>query len=430
MVQPNNFPYNFLGSETGDVLNVATTGTTYNLTAGEVGIYPVAYDGVQSSAISAVTGPVPQVVVGSGNWRTSDGPNQFYKGMKANSWTKPIPLRSVTRFEHVLAETPQNQVVAFGWDLSVTGSTADIGPTFYCGQTYELKVEVLGEPALKAFNKYMYNNFMAWGGCCGSQCATGCTTSYADAACIMLQWKDNMYTTPNWVPIEGQWGGFIMPKVYINDGGVQTEVFSQLDYDQGRCALEDIYVCDTSSPESVIAGLEITVAYTDTNFSNCTFSLTDSYDYFPAFVTASLVTQNADPCAINTTINTSVPNMYKEITAPRQPKGLGWTVRKGLILEDKYQAYPWSDSSDVLGLRMREIEGSNWILDNVESGALYDKVVIEWYLGNNQNTSSQYDGSLNTFILHVPTGTDVSPFTDLFGALLTESGSGVTLVEA
>lgn len=429
MVQPHNFQYNFLGAETADTLEVATTGTTYNLTAGEVGIYPIAYDGVQGTAISTVSAPIPQVVIGNGNWRTSDGPNQFYLGQKANSWTKPLPLRQVKRFEHITAETPQNQITAFGWDMSVTGSTADVGPTFYCGQTYELKLEVLGEPALKAFNKYMYNNFMAWGGCCGSQCATGCTTSYADAACIMLQWKDAIYTTPNWAPTDN-WAGFVLPQVFINDEGVKTEVFSQLDYDQGRCDLEDIYVCDTSSPESVIAGLQITVAYTDTNFANCTFSLTDSYDYFPAFVTASLVMQNADPCTINTTINTSVPNMYTELQAPRQPKGLGWTVRKALIKEDKYQAYPWSDSSDVLGLRMREVEGSNWILDNVTNSALYDKVVIEWYLSNDQNTSSQYDGSLNTWVLHVPTGTDTTPFTDIFQDLLDEVGSGVTLVEA
>jgi hypothetical protein len=428
MVQPNVFPTYYLGSVTGDELNVATTGGTYVLTSGQVGIYPVAYDSVQGTAISTVTAPIPQVVIGSGNWRTSDGPNEYMKGMKQNSWTKPIPLRNVKRFQHVVAQQPQNQITAFGWDLSVTGSTAEVGPTFFCGQTYELKLEVLGEPALKAFNKYMYNNFMAWGGCCGTGCTTGCTSSYADAACIMLQWKDQMYTTPNWVPTDN-WGGYIYPQVFINSSGTAVEVFSQLDYEQGRCAEDEVYVCDTTSPESVVAGLKITVAYTDTNFTNCTFSVTDSYDIFPAFVTGSLVFQNADPCAINTTINTSVPNMYTELQAPRQPKGVGNIVRKNLILEDKYQAYPWSDSNDVLGLRFREVEGSNWILDNTTNGGLYDSVVIEWYLPNQQNSSSNYDGSENIFILYVPTGTDVTPFTDVFEALLDEVGSGVTLTQ-
>ena len=428
MVQPNVFPTYYLGSVTGDELNVATSGGTYVLTSGQVGIYPVAYDSVQGTAISTVSAPVPQVVIGSGNWRTSDGPNEYMKGMKQNSWTKPIPLRNVKRFEHVVAQQAQNQITAFGWDLSVTGSTADVGPTFFCGQTYELKLEVLGEPALKAYNKYMYNNFMAWGGCCGTGCTTGCTSSYADAACIMLQWKDQMYTTPNWVPTDN-WGGYILPQVFINDNGTAVEVFSQLDYEQGRCAENEVYVCDTTSPESVIAGLKITVAYTDTNFTNCTFSVTDSYDIFPAFVTGSLVFQSADPCAINTTINTSVPNMYIELQAPRQPKGVGNIVRKNLIVEDKYQAYPWSDSNDVLGLRFREAEGSNWILDNTTNGSLYDSVVIEWYLPNQQNSSSNYDGSENIFILYVPTGTDVTPFTDVFQDLLDEAGSGVTLTQ-
>lgn len=427
MVSPKIFQYNFLGSETADTLNVATTGGTYNLTSGQVGIYPVAYDAVQGTAISSVSGAIPQVVIGSGNWRTSDGPNQYIQGMKQNSWTKPIPLRYVKRFEHVIAETPQNQIVTFGWDQSVTGSTADVGPLFTCGQTYELKLEVLGEPALKTFNKFMYNNFMAWGGCCGSNCTTGCTSSYTDAAAIMLQWKDNIYTTPNWAPTSN-WAGFVTPQVFINLEGVKTEVYSALDYQQGRITdPDDIYVPNTTDPETVIATLQITVAYTDTTFSNCTFSLTDSYDYYPAFVTGSLVFQSADPCAWNTTINTSVPNMYTQLQAPRQPKGLGWTVRHKLILEDKYQAYPWSDGPGVLDLRMRETEGSNWILDNVPSGALYDKVVIEWFLPNQQNTSSNYDGSENVFILHVPTGTDVTPFTNLFQDLLDEVGSGITL---
>lgn len=430
MVFPHNFNAQYLGKATGGILDTAVSGGTYALDAGEVGIFPIAYDGVQSNALSAVPGtPLQQVVIGVGTWRTTDNINEFQTGYAQNSWTLPMPLKNVRRFERNVASAPVNQIVAFGWDMSVTGSTADIGPTFLCGTNYELKLEVLGEPALKTFNKFMFNNFPAWGGCCGTECASGCTSTYADAACIMLQWKDALYTTPNWVDIPGQWGGFVLPQVFINDAGVKTEVFSQLDYDQGRITdTNDIYVCDTTTPEAVIAGLQITVAYTDSTFSNCTFSLTDSYDYYPAYVLGSLVNQYADPCIVNTTINSSVPNMFKEIQAPKQPIGLGWNVRHGLVMQDRIEGNPWADTSDVLSLRMREIEGSNWITDNVTNGSLYDKVIIEWFLPNETNGSSNYDGSLTSLVLHVPTGTTTTGFTNLFQGLLDDYGSGVQLI--
>lgn len=427
MVFSDTHKSSYLGRVVDGNLVLFTTGGTYDLTAGAVGIYPVAIDGVQSNAISA--GTAANVVIGNGNWKTSDGPSPYMKGYKQNFWTQPINLREVTRFVHNIASAGQNQVVSFGWDQTTSGDTALVGPTFFCGTTYSLKLEVLGEPALKTFNREMYNNFDAWGGCCGTECSSGCTSTYADAACIMLQWKDRIYQTPDWAPeTNGRWPGFIRPQVFINEGGSKVEVFSQLDYDQGRITdVNDIYTCNTADPQSVVASLQITVAYTDSTFSNCTWSLTDAFDIFPAYVTGSLQTQDFTPCAWNTTINSSVPNMYTEITAPKQPIGIGNIARHNIILEERYQGATWADNNETMSLRMREVEDMNWITDNVANAGLYDNVVIEFFVSNNKNYTTRNDGSYWTYILYVPTGTDVTDFTDLFQACLTAAGSSVTL---
>ncbi len=428
MVFSDNHKSSYLGAVVGGDLTVFTTGGTYNLTAGAVGLYPVTIDGIQGNALASGE-TAPLLVIGNGNWKTSDGPAPYMQGYKQNFWTHPINMQNVTRFEYNKASAAQNQVVAFGWDMSVTGSTADIGPTFYCGTTYSLKLEVLGDDALKTFNKNMYNNFDAWGGCCGTECSSGCTSTYADAACIMLQWKDRIYQTPDWAPeSNNRWPGFIRPQVFINDGGVKTEVFSQLDYDQGRITdVNDIYTCNTADPSSVIAGLQITVAYTNSQFADCTWSLTDSWDIFPATVVGSLQTQDFTPCAWNTTINSSVPEMFKVITPAKQVLGVGNIVRHNIILEERYQGATWADSNDVMSLRMREIEDMNWVLADIQNTGLYDNILIEFYVANNRNRSGIFDGSLVQYMLYVPQGADVTQFTNAFQACLTAAGSGVTL---
>jgi hypothetical protein len=250
----------------------------------------------------------------------------------------------------------------------------------------------------------------------------------------MLQWKDRMYQTPMWCPITGRWAGFILPKVYWNNSGVKTEAFSALDVQEGRAGVNTEYLCDTTNPETIVAGMEITVAYLDTTFGTCTWSYTDSYNISPAYIQATLKTQDFDPCAINTTINTSVPNMFTELQAPRQAKGVGNTVIKGLIESGNYRQELFADGNWTMSLRMREIEGNNPVSDvTTASGlangnaGLFDKVVLEHQVPRKRNATSVYDVDYYIIIMHVPNGTNVDPYTNLISACLSAAGSNVTL---
>jgi hypothetical protein len=424
MIFSSTFKMEFLASTTADAINLATTGHTYDLQAGVVGLFPTDPTGIISTAISTAT--KSDLTLAVGNWRTSDKIAPFAGGYKETLKSKRINLSLVQRFAHNIAHAPLNQKVALGWDMSLTGSTSDVGPRFYCGQTYTIKVTVLGSPAYRTFNKTLYNNFSAWGGCCTSGCATGCTSDYTDPVCILLQWKDRMYQTPEWCPTS-QWPGYILPKVYWNDNGTKREAFSAFDVEQGRG--DTAYVCVTDSPEDIVAGMEIDVAYTDTEFANCTFSLTDTYAVEPAYIDISLLTQEFDPCAFNTTINTSVPNMVAELQAPRQVKGSGNELRKQLILNERYLGNTFADSNQTMSLRMREIEDGGFnILAEVANSSLYDSVVIEHAVPRPRNRSTQYDTDYYTLIIHVPTGTDVTAFTDLFQDCLDAANSNVELV--
>lgn len=429
MVFAHRFKMEFLGSVTSGVLNLAPSGTAfYSLQPGYVGLFPTTFDGLYGLAIdSPIAG---DLTLAAGSWMEKDLIAPFMGGYQESAASKRIQLSLVTRFVKDIAHAAQQQLVAVGWDMSVTGDTDDIGPRFFCGQTYQLKLQVLGNPAFMAYNKSLYMNFDAWGGCCGAGCTSGCTSDYTDPVCIFLQWKDRIYQTPNWAPTS-QWSGFILPKVYWNDGGTKREAFSAFDVQEGRG--ETTYTCVTSSPENIIAGMEILVAYTDTKFGTCTWSYSDTYNVEPAYVQATLVSQTGDPCEINTTINTSVPNMFTELTAPLQIKGSANAVIKGLITSGNYRQELFADGDWTMSLRMREIEGNNVVGDvigiNPSAGnsGLWDKVVIEHSVPRVRNASSIYDTDVYSLIMHVPNGTNVTAFTDLFEGCLSLANSNVSL---
>jgi hypothetical protein len=423
MVFAHRFKMEFLGAVTGGVLNVAPSGTPfYSLDPGEVGLFPTTFDGLYGNAITAPT--AGDVTLAAGSWMEKDLIAPFMGGYQESAASKRIQMSLVTRFVYDIAHAARQQLVAVGWDMSVTGATDDIGPKFFCGQTYQLKIQVLGNPAFLAYNKSLYMNFDAWGGCCGAGCSSGCTSDYTDPVCIFLQWKDRIYQTPNWAPTS-QWSGFIAPRVFWNNGGVKTEAFSAFDVAQGRGVTA--YTCDTTSPELIVAGMEILVAYTDTVFGTCTWSYSDSYNVEPAYVQASLVSQTGDPCEINTTINTSVPNMFTELVSPLQIKGSGNAVIKGLITSGNYRQELFADGDWTMSLRMREIEGNNVVGNVVSNSSLWDKVVIEHSVPRVRNSSSIYDTDVYSLIMHVPNGTNVSQFTTLFGGCLSLANSNVTL---
>lgn len=434
---PDNFQPYYLAKPNGGALDLVTSGSVYALTAGQFGFFDCPYStGVEGNAISA--GQAGSVIMAVGSWHTVDKIAPLYGGLQEADRTQIIDWKKVNGFYKTVAVTAQNQIIAFGWDQT-SGSTT--GPAFYCGTTYNFAIEADGSPALGFLNHQMYMQLAAFSGCCGTDCSSGCTSTYADAACVMLQWKDALTQNP-------YWPSFVNPQVYIQTSGLtRLEVYSAYDVQRAQAgtygvALGSImtpnptlqatviaagaYVCNTSNPISVVASFQLTVAYSDTQFGTCTFSPSDKFEIEPLIIQGSLVTQDANPCAVNTTINSSVPTMTTQIQAPRQVRGLGQQVARNLFAWQAYKQEYFPTGMETILLRMREVENFTTLTDVSLSG-LYDVLQLRFNKTRSWNSQSIYDADEYALTIYLPTGTDTTAFTTLVTACLTAAGNPVTL---
>jgi hypothetical protein len=449
------FPYAFrkayLCKPTGGALLVQTSGTPETIQTGEFGLC-LCPNGIEGNFIAAATTTTVKLVMGS--WATKDQIAPFYGGLTAPVYSKVIDFRRVTRFIQSLATPAAQQIVSVGWDQT-SGST--VGPVFYCGESYFLRLDLIGSPALRLLNHQLYVTLPAYGGCCGTDCSSGCTSTAVDAACIMLQWNDYMrYGTYNpgiGAPSMNSNAGeipylkqFFLPAVFVQNGSSKDQVYSALDLQAAQSgtygtAAENAavisagaYTCNTSTPASVVASFQLTGAYVDTKYNNCTFTPSDYFEIEPIFCYASLMTSdfgpnqgNWSPCAFNTTINTSVPNMFTVLQAPVYPKGLGEQVVREIIQSERYRQNPFADSIYVDSFRFREIEDQSWILDNINRQGYYDVIGIAYNIYRPDNSQAVHDNDQYFDMIFMPYGTDATNFTTLFQACLTAVGSPVTL---
>lgn len=407
------FHQHYLAATTGGVMNYTTSGTTYNLSAGQIGLFLNINGNTGMSAITS--GTTSQIMLAMGSWHTKDKLGYQWGGLKEAYCSKGIQPSRVTQFVKRVAQTAQNQIVSIGWNQSSGSST---GPLFYCGTNYTLKVNAQGSPALWFLEKQMYTNLDAWGGCCSSDCSSGCTSTYVDAASILLQWSDRINQSPYLTQ-------FFTPAVYIKDGSGKTQVYSA--YDHTVDASHTTYVPNTDNPSSVIACLQLTVAYAETRFGTCTFSPTDHYEVEPLLLQASLVTQNFGECAFNTTMGTYEANMFTEIQAAMQARGLGQGIARAIILSNSYRQDDFPDSlNDVNVLRFREIQDQT-VLSDVSLSGYYDQYLILHNISRPYNPTGLHDNDQYALIIDVPAGTDCSQFETIFGACLSAAGNGVSL---
>lgn len=417
------FKQHYLGTvagtfTSGSPLLLATSGTVYdtstllpNLSAGQLGLYLTDTNGIITTAISS--GTTKNVTLAMGSWHTVDNVIPNYAGLQVPQYSKTINWNRVSLFQLIKGHVLQSQISSVGWNLS---SGSSVGPVFYCGTSYTLKLEVLGDAAVAAYNKNIYNNLQAWGGCCNTDCSSGCTSTAVDAAYILLQWSDRI----NQAPFLNQ---FVQPAVFISSGSTAVQVYSA--YDVSKNSALTAYTPNTSDPTSVIAGMQLTTAYAPTTFGNCTFTPRDRFEYTPLWCQVSLLTQDANPCAWNTTINTSVPNMWTELQAPKSSLGSGNFVRREYILSQRYRQQPYADGIYADNLREREIEDDT--SNNVVTTSTYDQLVLVHNVPRVYNPSAVHSNDCYMIIIDMLQGTDASTLISLISDSLALVGSNVTL---
>jgi hypothetical protein len=269
---------------------------------------------------------------------------------------------------------------------------------FLCGETYHLRVDVKGSPALRYLNHNAYLTAEAYTGCCPD----GAIAPVAvDSTEVMILWANALLRYPVINPF--------LKIVVQDEAGV-------LWYAPGTSAADlatlggdtwDNYVSAGHTP-GACAGLIIEGAYVDTKFGDCTFQLTDFYEKEPVKLYASEVDLNGDPCAFDGIC------IVHECLAT-QANGLGETFLRELTLSESYrQNFLHSD------FRIREITQGNQIVSAINRNALYWGHYLQHNVPRHNNPTGTFDA--DQYLLQILAPTRLQAFDDLANAIVNGCG--------
>jgi hypothetical protein len=249
------------------------------------------------------------------------------------------------------------------------GTDADCCKEFLCGETYYLRLDVKGSPALRFLNHNAYATVDAYTGCCAPDAIA---PTAVDSTEVMIKWANAIVNNPIIAP-------FIQPVVQAENG--------QLLYAPGTSAAFlaangattwDLYPA-TAHVDGRCAGLILNGAYVDTRFGDCTFQVSDFYEKEPVKLYASEVDYTGEPCLFQTLcVVTQCDGL--------QVQGLGETVLRELVLSESYR-----QNFLATDFRIREITQGNQIIGAIDRGALYYRYVLIHNVPRFNNPTGVFD---------------------------------------
>jgi len=249
------------------------------------------------------------------------------------------------------------------------GITTECCKEFLCGETYSLRLDVKGSPALRFLNHNAYATIDAYTGCCAPD---SIAPTAVDSTEVMILWANGIVNNPIISP-------FIQPVVQAEDGQILYAPGTSAAFLTANGAITwDNYV-SPGHVDGACAGLILNGAYVDTRFGDCTFQVSDFYEKEPVKLYASEVDYNGDPCAFETLcVVTECQGL--------QVQGLGETVLRELVLSESYR-----QSFLATDLRIREITQGNQIVTSIDRGALYYRYVLIHSVPRFNNPSGTFD---------------------------------------
>jgi hypothetical protein len=273
---------------------------------------------------------------------------------------------------------------------------------FLCGETYNLRVDIKGSPALRYLNHNAYYTAEAYTGCCPDQPDNPLIAPVpVDSTEVMILWANALLRYPVVNP-------FL--QIIIQD---ETGV---LWYAPGTPAAQvaalggdtwNNYV-SAGHIDGACAGMIINGAYVDTKFGDCTFQLTDFYEKEPVKIYASEVDLNGDPCLF-----TGICVVHECLGT--QANGLGETVLRDLTLSENYrQSFLHSD------LRIREITQGNQIVSAINRSGLYYQYYIQHNVPRFNNPGSTFDA--DQYLLQIVSILPLNDFDTFTGTWLSDCG--------
>jgi hypothetical protein len=240
---------------------------------------------------------------------------------------------------------------------------------FLCGETYYLRLDVKGSPALRFLNHNAYYIAEAYTGCCP---AGAIAPTAVDSTEVMILWANALLNSPIVSPffqiaIQDEagviWYAPGTDAAFLASVGADTwNNYVSPGHTAGACA-----------------GLILNGAYVDTRFGDCTFQISDFYEKQPINLYPSEVDLNGDPCQFEglCVVNECLGS---------QANGLGETILRDVILSESYRQNFFSSD-----FRIREITQGNQIVNAVNRQALYYNVFLQHSVPRFNNPTGTFD---------------------------------------
>jgi hypothetical protein len=362
-----------------------------------------------------IAGPVPDAtccttILASGSLMQNDKIGPFAGGYLESNKSKTINSKYVNKVYYSPANDAQRYITHVGttpWTVAnppVSSNPGETGgdccKTFLCGETYYLRLDVKGSPAMRLLNHNSYLTLEAYTGCCpDSPDDPAIAPVSTDPVLVYILWANQILNSPLMNP-------FVYP-VVIDDSldawyppGTPAAQVALL----GGVGTWDNYVSPVvPSFDGLCGGLVLNGAYYETKFQNCTFQVTDFYEVEPLRIYASEVDLNGAPCEFEALC------VGVECYG-RQVNGIGETIVRDVILSESYRQNHFATD-----FRIREITQGYDLLNaaGVSRNGLYDRIYLQHSVPRFYNPTGTFDNDQYLLEIIVPIGDPDGIFGDL-----------------
>lgn len=173
----------FIGNGT-----VKTTGTTADLTAGDLGFYD--YSTFKALTTAPASTFKKMFIIAQGSYHTVDSLSPFFGGLKESVKSRGINPAFIEKLYSSTASDPIADVWTVGYNGVTTSCDCLAGK---CGNVYTLRIDVKGDPTLRTFDRNLYRYITVETPCCGEGCDV-CVDETVDPLWIATKFVEKINT--------------------------------------------------------------------------------------------------------------------------------------------------------------------------------------------------------------------------------------------
>ena len=423
----------FLGTGTYQKSAAGTTASelTGTGTLGNFGLY----NAQTFVNLNGATG-TPFILAASSLTPADDKISPALGGYSESNKSKVVNPKYISKFTRVDVKAANPAVVHIGQTAVTAAAPYSCAcPSFLCDQTYYLRIDVKGSPALRFLTHNLYQTLSYYTGCCDST-----TPTNVDPTFVMIGWASQITGTAaaNYLDSNPILSPFVLPVVasynpvtttwsYWTKDGANVTINGATYTAAGSFA--DYATPAGAAAEDVCAGLILGGAYVSTVFGDCSFEPTDYFEKEPVQIYASEVDETGDPCVFSgicvkrgSGVDASDPlgTVAGQPYLAKQGEGFGETVLRDMILSESYLQNYWNDDP-----RIREITLGNAPINAISRTSTYVRYQILHNVPRFNNPSSTFDN--DQYLLEVIVPSAVATFEADMAAILTAAGNGVAL---